>query len=198
MAQKDPRVDAYIANSADFAQPILTHLREVVHGACPDVEETIKWGSPTFVYKGMLCGVNAFKAYCTFGFWKSTLVVGDKASRDPALQFGRIERLSDLPSKKVLTAYIHKAMALNDAGIKMPTGPKRPPKKLVVPAALKTALAGNKRAKETFDAFSPSHKREYAEWIADAKGEETRERRTKAAIGWMTEGKSRNWKYQRE
>ena len=192
MARKDPRVDAYIANSAEVAQPILTHLRAIVHAACPDV----KWGSPTFMYKGMLCGVNAFKAYCTFGFWKATLVLGDKASRDPALQFGRIEHLSDLPSEKALAAFIHKAMALNDAGVKMPGRPKRPPKKLIVPVALKTALASNKRAKGAFEAFSPSHKREYAEWIAAAKGEETRERRIKTAIEWMTEGKSRNWKYQ--
>lgn len=196
MARKDPRVDAYIAKSPDFAQPILVHLRAVVHAACPDVEEAIKWGSPAFMYKGMLCGVNAFKAYCTFGFWKSTLVLDDRASRDPALQFGRIEKLSDLPSKKILTAYIHKAMALNDAGIALPRAPKKPPKPLVLPPALVAALKKNARAQAAFDAFSPSHKREYAEWIAEAKGEDTRERRIKTAMAWMTEGKPRNWKYQ--
>jgi uncharacterized protein YdeI (YjbR/CyaY-like superfamily) len=105
--------------------------------------------------------------------------------------------VSDLPSRKALTAYIHKAMALNEAGIKMPAGPKRPPKKLVVPPALKTALAGNRRAKAAFDAFSPSHQREYAEWIAEAKGEDTRDRRIRTALEWMAEGKARNWKYEK-
>jgi uncharacterized protein YdeI (YjbR/CyaY-like superfamily) len=196
MGRRDPRVDAYIEKSADFAKPILTHLRAVVHAACPDVEETMKWSSPSFMYKGMLCGVNAFKAYCTFGFWKSGLVLGEKASRDPALQFGHIEAVKDLPSKKTLTALIHKAMALNDAGVKMPPRPRKPAKKLVAPPALKAALVKNKKAQAAFDAFSPSHKREYAQWIRGAKGEDTRERRVKTAIEWIAEGKSRNWKYQ--
>ncbi len=48
MKNFDPRVDAYIARSAAFAQPVLLHLRATVHAACPGVQETIKWGMPFF------------------------------------------------------------------------------------------------------------------------------------------------------
>src|SRR5262245_6748888 len=136
MGKKDPRVDAYIRGSADFAKPILSHLRAVVHEACPGVEEPLKWSSPSFSYKGLLCGMNAFKEYCTFGFWKSSPVRGPEASRDPALQFDRITAVSELPSKKVLKDLVKKAMALNDAGVTMARKSKRAPRPVIVPAAL--------------------------------------------------------------
>ena len=197
MARTDPRVDAYIAASPAYARPILNHLRAIVHAASPDIEEAMKWSAPAFMYKGMLCGMSAFKSYCTFGFWKSPLVLGEQASRDPALQFGRIQTLDEAPLKTQLIPLIRKAMALNDAGVKLPRAPKAPPRRLIVPPALKSALARNSKARAAFEAFSPSHKREYAEWVAEAKAVETRERRIKKAIDWMTKGKSRNWQYER-
>src|SRR5262245_29746983 len=126
MAARDPRIDAYIAKSAEFARPILTHLREVVHAACPDVEETMKWSFPHFMYKGMLCSMASFKEHCAFGFWKSSLVLGkDGESEESAMgQFGRITRVQDLPSKKVLTSYIKEAIRLNDEDIKAPNRSK--------------------------------------------------------------------------
>src|SRR5262245_6764703 len=135
MAARDPRIDAYIAKSAEFARPILAHLREVVHAACPDVEETMKWSFPHFQYKGMLCSMAAFKEHCAFGFWKSSLVLGEGHEAEKAMgQFGRITKLSELPSKKVLSGYIKKAMELNDAGVKSPTRAKKAPKpELAVP-----------------------------------------------------------------
>lgn len=198
MGTRDPRVDAYIAKSADFAKPILTHLREVVHSTCPDVAETIKWSSPFFDYHGTMCNMSAFKEHVGFGFWKGTLVVG-RASGDgdaSAGQFGRITSLKDLPSKKELTAYIKKAMQLNEAGVATPKV-KKPKPEIPTPPELAAALAKNKKARATFEAFPPSHRREYNEWIAQAKGEDTRARRVEQAIEWIAEGKSRNWKYQR-
>jgi uncharacterized protein YdeI (YjbR/CyaY-like superfamily) len=197
---RDPRIDAYIAKSADFAKPILTHLRAVVHDACPDVEETMKWSTPHFSYKGMMAGMAAFKQHCVFGFWKDTLVLdpADRSNEKAAGQFGRITKVSDLPSKSVIAGYVKKAMKLNDEGVKAPrtmAAKAKTPKPVVVPEALEAALAKNKKARATFEAFSPSHKREYAEWIAEAKGEETRKRRVETAIEWMAEGKARNWKY---
>jgi uncharacterized protein YdeI (YjbR/CyaY-like superfamily) len=198
MGGRDPRVDAYIAKSADFAQPILTHLRDVVHEACPNVEETLKWGMPAFMYEGILCGMAAFKAHCTFGFWKGSLVVdsGGK-SLDAMWQFGRITKLSDLPPKRTLAGYVKKAMALNESGAKVKARPKRPKKEIAVPGYMTAALKKNRKALATFDGFSPSHKREYVEWITEAKGEDTRYRRLAQAIEWMAEGKPRNWKYMR-
>lgn len=197
MGARDPRVDAYIAKSPDFAKPILAEIRRVIHEACPDVEETMKWSTPTFIYKGMLCGMASFKAHCTFGFWKSTLVLGAGASRDAAGQFGRLTKLSDLPSRKILAGHIHKAMALNEDGVKMPSRSRavkaRP---LKVPNDFASALKNNKTAKKAFDAFSPSHRNEYVEWIDEAKRDETRKRRMQQAIEWITKGKSRNWKYE--
>src|SRR4051794_3191813 len=180
MGTRDARVDAYIAKSADFAKPILTHLREVVHAACPDVEETMKWSFPHFQYKGMLCSMAAFKEHCAFGFWKGALIVerhdgAAEAENERGMgQFGRITRPSDLPSQKVLTGYIKKAMKLNDDGVKAPARPKKPSKDLVIPDELTRALQKNAKARAAFEKFSPSHKREYAEWIGDAKTEATR------------------------
>lgn len=198
MGTQDRRVDAYIAKSAEFARPILTHLRAVVHAACPDVEETMKWSFPHFMYKGMLCSMASFKEHCAFGFWKSSLVIekrGTEANK-AAGEFGRITKLSDLPSQKVLSGYIKAAMKLNDAGVKVPARPKpRTPKELVVPDDLDKALHGNKPARATFENFSPSQKREYVDWITEAKTEATRSRRLETAIEWMAAGKTRNWKY---
>lgn len=193
---RDPRIDAYIAKSADFAKPILTYLREIVHRACPRVEETMKWSAPHFMYEGMLCGMASFKSHCAFGFWKGGLVLDAKGKTREAMgHFGRITSLEDLPSKKVLSGYIRKAMALNEKGIPSPTRTKRAPKpEAAVPKDLAAALDKNQKAGATFD-FSPSHRREYVEWITEAKTEATRQRRLETAIGWMAEGKSRNWKY---
>jgi uncharacterized protein YdeI (YjbR/CyaY-like superfamily) len=195
MGKRDPRVDAYIAKAADFAKPILTELREIVHAACPDCEEAIKWSSPSFMYKGMLCGMSAFKEHAMFGFWKGPLVVEAQTGDNQYRVFDRLTKLSDLPSKKVLTGYIKKAMVLNDAGVTIKKAPKAPPKPIVVPTDLAAALAKNKKAKAAFDGFPPSHQREYLEWITEAKRVETRTRRLQTAIAQMAEGKPRNWKY---
>jgi uncharacterized protein YdeI (YjbR/CyaY-like superfamily) len=193
----DPRVDAYIANSAEFARPILEHLRGAVHKACPRVEETLKWRMPTFMYHGMLCGMAAFKQHCTFGFWKHELVVGEEQAGDTQAmgQFGRIAQLADLPPQKILAGYIKKAMQLNEEGVKAPRAtPKRKPAPRV-PTDLAAAFKKNRKAAATFAAFSPSNQREYVEWIGEAKREETRAKRLTTAIQWMAEGKPRNWKY---
>jgi uncharacterized protein YdeI (YjbR/CyaY-like superfamily) len=197
MGKRDPRVDTYIANSADFARPILTHIRAVVHEACPEVEETIKWGMPHFDYQGILCGMASFKEHCAFHIWKGSLIVGDGA-REAMGQFGRVTRVSDLPSKKEIAVYIRKAMKLREDGVKNPARSKPKKKtKLVVPTELASALKKNKKAATAFEGFPPSHKREYANWISDAKGEDTRKRRVDTAVEWMAEGKSRNWKYEK-
>ena len=195
MGTRDPRVDTYIAKAADFAKPILIELREIVHAACPDCEEAIKWSSPTFMYKGMLCGMSAFKEHAAFGFWKGPLVVEDPKGDNPYRVFDRLTKLSDLPSKKTLTGFIKKAMALNDEGVTIKRAPKAPAKPIAVPKDLAAALAKNKKAKAAFDGFPPSHKREYLEWITEAKREETRTRRLQTAIAQMAEGKPHNWKY---
>jgi hypothetical protein len=197
MGTRDQRVDAYIKKAPEFAVPILEHIRAVVHEACPQVEEGMKWSVPHFDYKGMMCGMASFKHHVTFGFWKSSLVLGDGKGQGPVEQFGKLTSVSDLPSKKVMTGYIRKAMKLNEEGTRVEK-PKRAPKpEIAVPAYVKAALDRNKKAKAQFDAFSPSHRREYVEWITEAKTDETRDRRLAQAIEWMSEGKSRNWKYER-
>ena len=196
MAKRDRRMDAYIAKAAPFAQPILQHLRDVVHAACPQVEETMKWSSPHFMYKGMLCGMAAFKAHCTFGFWKGALVVEPGGKEQAAMgQFGRITKLADLPSDRMLKSLVKKAMQLNEAGVSPPRTPRRAKPPLVAPDDLVAALKRNRKAKLAYDAFSPSHRREYVEWITEAKRPDTRQRRLQSSIDWMAKGKTRNWKY---
>jgi uncharacterized protein YdeI (YjbR/CyaY-like superfamily) len=195
MGTKDPRVDAYIDHAAPFAQPILARIRAIVHEACPDVEETLKWRSPHFLYKGMLCGMAAFKQHCAFGFWKGKLVV-DAPSDGAMGNFGCLKKVSDLPPKKTLVGYVKKAMALNDAPVKTPRPLKHPKPPLEVPTELAAALKRSAKARKTFDALPPSHRREYVEWITEAKREETRAKRLATTIEWLAEGKSRNWKYE--
>jgi uncharacterized protein YdeI (YjbR/CyaY-like superfamily) len=197
MGKKDPRVDAYIKKAAPFAQPILSEFREIVHGACPDVEETMKWSFPHFDYKGVMCSMAAFKAHAAFGFWKGALVIGGPRQEDAMGHFGRITKRSDLPSKAVLAGFVKKAAALNDQGVKVARAPKRAPKPVKVPADLSAALEKRAKARAAFAALSPSHRREYIEWITEAKTADTRARRLAQAIEWMAEGKSRNWKYER-
>lgn len=194
MGKRDKRIDAYIAKAPDYAKPILASLRETIHDACPDCEETMKWSSPTFMYHGMLCGFAAFKQHATFGFWKHELVVGPRVPG--SMGSGKLTSVKDLPSKKQLTTYVKKAMKLNEEGVKVPRMKSATPKApIAMPVDLKAALAKNAKARATFEGFSPSHKREYLEWITDAKSDETRSRRIDTAIEWMSEGKPRNWKY---
>jgi uncharacterized protein YdeI (YjbR/CyaY-like superfamily) len=205
MATTDPRIDVYIQGSADFARPILAHLRKLIHKACPGVVETIKWSRPFFEYQGgMLCHISAFKQHCAVGFWNAPLLkdpagvlhIKDKNAMG---HFDRITSLKDLPADKVLIALIKEAAALNEQGVKKPppvkTSPKAP---LPVPAALTSALKKNKKAGEVFAAFPPSHRREYIEWITEAKTDETRDRRIATTLEWLAEGKARNWKYEKK
>ncbi|MGA2685383.1 MAG: YdeI/OmpD-associated family protein [Verrucomicrobiota bacterium] len=192
MPKKDPCVDTYIAKSADFARPILNRIRQLVHAACPDVEETIKWHAPFFVHKGNLITMPAFKRHCALIFWKGRLFL----NKDQKTKLRRLTSLSELPDDKILTGYIRKAVELNEAGIKTPRPKPKPKKAVVVPDYFLAALKKNKKALAAFEDFSPSHKREYVEWITEAKREKTRAKRIKAAIKQMTQGKSLNWKYQ--
>src|SRR6266508_2312801 len=174
MGKKDPRIDAYIAKSADFAKPILKHLRELVHERCPDVEETIKWGSPTFEYHGILCGIAAFKAHCAFGFWNRALKIPGSIPDAAMGQFGRITSLSDLPSDKVMLGWIREAARLNETGQKLGPMARKAHKPLPVPKELTAALKKKAGATAKFNAFSPSQQRDYSEWILEAKTDETR------------------------
>ena len=195
MGTRDSRIDAYIDRAADFAKPILRHLREVVHAAVPEVQEDMKWSSPHFLYKGMLCSMAAFKKHVAFGFWKGGLVLGDKADRTAMGHLGRVTSVGDLPSDKTLKGWIRKAAALNEAGVKIARTPPAPRKPLAVPPYFATALRRNKTARDTFDALGYSHRKEYLEWVTDAKTEATRQKRVDTAIAWLSEGKSLNWRY---
>ena len=194
MGKRDARVDAYIDKSAAFARPILTRLREVVHAACPEVWETMKWSMPHFDYEGPLCGMSAFKEHCAFGFWKGSLIV-ENPSTEAMGQLGRIRSPKDLPPKKTLTAWIRKGMALNEQVVKVPRASKAKKAEVSVPADLEKALGRNAKARAAFAGFSPSYRREYVEWIEEAKRPETRRKRVATSVEWMAEGKPRHWKY---
>jgi uncharacterized protein YdeI (YjbR/CyaY-like superfamily) len=202
---REPKVDVYIAKAQPFAQDILAHLRDVVHGACPEIEEAMKWSMPFFTYKGsLLCNMAAFKAHCAFGFWLGEQVLGTDASGEAMGQLGRITSVKGLPTRTQLTQWVHHAMALTDAGVKntRDTGAAKTPAKkaaaktVAVPVELAKALQRDAKAKAVFDAFSPSHRREYVEWIADAKKPETKERRIAQALEMLANGQSRNAKYE--
>lgn len=197
---KNPAVDAYIAKSAEFAQPILARLRALMHKTCPQIEETIKWGVPHFEYKGVVANMAAFKQHASFGFWKQRLMddpAGFFPAADDSSMGGRkIRAMSDLPSDAVLVRYIKAAVALNEQGVKVPrpaTARKAPVKP---PSDLQAALTKNAKARATYDALTPSKQREYVAWLTEAKREATRQTRLATAIEWLAAGKSRHWKYQ--
>jgi uncharacterized protein YdeI (YjbR/CyaY-like superfamily) len=199
----DKSVDRYIATSADFAKPILTHLRKLIHEACPYVVETIKWSHPHFEYKGVMCNMASFKNHCAFGFWKAALMkdaASLKNNNASAMgHMGKLKSLADLPSDKVLKSLIKEAMRLNEEGVKLPERKKKDPQEdIMVPESLQKELVKHRKAAATFHNFSPSHKREYVEWINEAKSEETIKKRVLTTIEWLTEGKSRHWKYQKK
>jgi uncharacterized protein YdeI (YjbR/CyaY-like superfamily) len=195
----DPRIDAYIeTRAADFARPILRHVRAVLHEACPEVEETLKWSAPSFVYKGkILAGFAAFKAHAAFGFWSGNQVV-DTADKAPTAmgQFGRLTSLDDLPDRPTLIALTRKAMQLIDEGVK-PARNKHEKPLFTVPQDLRAAIDAAPAAKAVWDAFPPSCQREYVEWVTEAKRDETRAKRLSQTIEWLGEGKRRNWKYEK-
>jgi len=204
MANKDERIDRYIVKSADFAKPILKHLRTLVHKACPGIEEAWKWSFPHFDYMGSsICSMAAFKQHCAFGFWKASIMPDPEKiltvkEKDAMGHLGQIKSLDDLPSDKILIAYIKEAARLNKEGIKLPSKTKSTEKKeLEVPDYFIKSLNKNKTAKKVFDGFSYSHKKEYVEWITDAKSEETRQSRMDTALEGIGEGKSRHWKYKK-
>jgi uncharacterized protein YdeI (YjbR/CyaY-like superfamily) len=197
MPTSDPRIDAYIEKSAEFAKPILVHIRKLAHQACPDITETMKWSFPHFDFKGTVCSMASFKEHCAFGFWKQSLLEKDAfpAQKTAMGSFGRIASLDDLPGDNIILGLIRQAVELNEKGIKVPKKPASERKELVVPEELTAALEKDKKAKETFEAFRYSHKKEYIEWITEAKTEATRNKRLATTIEWLGEGKSLHWKY---
>ena len=201
MEKLDARVDAYIAKSADFAKPVMEYLRGLVHETSPLLSETIKWGCPFFEYNGPVCQMVAFKQHCGFGFWKARLLNDPgnalKFGDEKAGSIGVIKSIADLPPKEVLADLILQAIALNKAENKTPVKKVVKEKgELVIPDYLTNALKENPPAFEKFDSMSASHKREYLDWITNAKTEVTRTKRIATTIEWLIEGKPRNWKYQ--
>jgi uncharacterized protein YdeI (YjbR/CyaY-like superfamily) len=200
MEQYDSRVDAYIGKSADFAKPILTYLRQVIHETSPLITETIKWGCPSFDYKGPIIMLAAFKQHCGLNLWKASLIDDPqqimRLNDESAGQFGRITNIADLPPKNILIDFIEQGVKLNEAGKKAPA-PKATTEKteLVVPDYFAAVLNQHPQAKATFDGFSYSHKKEYLEWVIEAKTDATRDKRMQTAVEWLSEGKSRHWKY---
>ena len=200
----DPRIDAYIAARAEFARPILHHLRARIHAVCPHVEETIKWSMPFFMVGGRpLANMAAFKAHASFGFWDRNALLSSKEfealaakDREGMGVYGRLESLADLPDQATLDAQIREAVSRIESGERPKRAAKPPKAEAEVPAALAEALAGDAAAAKTFTDFPPSCRREYCEWIAEAKRPETRDKRIAETLAWLREGKRRNWKYE--
>jgi uncharacterized protein YdeI (YjbR/CyaY-like superfamily) len=190
---REPRIDAYITKAQPFARPILKHVRERVHALVPDVEEAMKWSHPTYCRGGkIILGTAAFKEHAAVNFWRGQ-ELGFDARSGAMGQLGKLTKVEDLPPN--FEELVAKAAALSDAPPprKRKHEPKPPPEMHPEFAA---ALAKAPKAKATFDAFAPSCRREYVEWVAEAKRDETRTKRIASAIEWLSEGKKRNWKYE--
>jgi uncharacterized protein YdeI (YjbR/CyaY-like superfamily) len=198
MSKKDKRVDAYIAKQKPHAQPVLKKIREMVHEAAPDCEEDIKWGAPAFMQGGILLIMAGFKEYSAVNFWNGGhFIPEDRREGAGAGNLGKIYSVKDLPSKKEFGGWVKKAVELAGSGVNPVKRATKPKKELAMPDYFMSAIRKNKKALATYEQFSPSAQRDYIEWITDAKGEDTRDRRVTQAVEWMAEGKPRNWKYMR-
>lgn len=195
MRTRDKRIDAYIAKAAPFAKPILAHLRAVVHEACPDVEESLKWGAPAYLHHGILCITAAFKAHCALVLWRAPLIVGAVKSRDSRGHFGKLTAVKDLPSKKILIGLLMQAVKLNESGTKVSQRAKTKKKAVATPADLAAGLTKSPKARAAWAEFSASARREYIDWITGAKRPATRAERLKTTLQWVAQGKQRNWRY---
>lgn len=206
MGALNPKVTEYISQSQPFAQPVLQHLRTLVHKVCPEVEEEMKWSFPNFTYKGkILCSLAAFKHHCSFGFWLAGAMTSMEPYKTPGAKggsgmgdFGKLTSVKDLPSNKIITACIKEAMQLTDDGVVLKKAPVKAATELPVPPDFEQMLSKNKKAKTIFQKFPPSHRKEYIQWITEAKTEATRQNRINTATEWIAEGKGRNWKYDRK
>lgn len=198
MGTRDKRVDAYIAKSAAFAQPIMKQLREIIHEGCPEVTETLKWGMPAFEYKGIIAGFAAFKEHAAFNLWKAKLIIPDaeRMEKNAMGIFGRIRSMKDLPPRKTLVSYLRKAKDLNDAGVKLERARPQRGQTIEAPAFMLAAIKKNKKALATWQEFTYSKRKDYIEWVTEAKSADTRERRLETTVEWLSEGKARHWKYQ--
>jgi uncharacterized protein YdeI (YjbR/CyaY-like superfamily) len=201
MGNYNKAVDQYIAKAQSFAQPILMHLRELVHEVCPDTEEKMKWSFPHFDYKGeMMCSMASFKQHAAFSFWKAALMkdksLAEKASAQEAMgHLGKICSLEDLPPDKKLKAWIAEAMKLTDDGMKLPANRKKTVTEQNTPAWFEKALKANPKAWKQYQLFTAGKKKEYIEWLSSAKTDSTREKNLALAVEWISEGKVKNWKY---
>jgi hypothetical protein len=201
MAKRDQRIDAYIDKSQEFAKPILRKIRELVHEACPEIEETMKWSMPFFDYKGVMCNMASFKAHCSFGFWRAPLMADPHQlfhtrGEGGMGHFGKIKSLDDLPSDQIMIEYIKEACLLNETERVVVQKPKAASKELTIPADILEELSKNEAAATVFEQFPYSARKEYVEWITDAKTDATRQKRLATTIEWLAEGKRRNWKYE--
>jgi uncharacterized protein YdeI (YjbR/CyaY-like superfamily) len=203
MPETDPRVDAYIEKAAPFAKPILLKLRKLIFQACPDAKETIKWSFPNYeVYGSVFCNMASFKEHCSFGFWKASLLKDPEGILHIAEKnsMGHLDKLlstKDLPPDKVLLSYLKEAAQLNKDNIKVSKPKTAVREELPIPKSLAAALKKSKKALATFDGFPPSQRREYIEWITEAKTEDTLNKRLATTIEWLEEGKIRHWKYKK-
>lgn len=205
MANTSPEVDRYIEKAPEFAKPILERIRKAFHKAHPEITEAMKWSVPHFEYKGVIGSMAAFKQHVAWGFWKAKLMKDPAGILEPAgrdttsMGFGKIQDVKDLPSEKVMVEYVKDAMRLNEEGVKLERAKPRPVGAAVeVPDDLQAALKKNAKARATFEKFPSSQRREYVEWLDDAKQDATRAKRLAQAIEWMSEGKPRNWKYMKK
>ena len=194
---RDERIDSYIAKAQPFARPILEHVRSRVHAAAPEAEETTKWSAPAFTIDGkILLIMAAFKAHAAINFWRGQELRGDQANADGMGQFGKLMSLADLPGEAELDRLIREAATLAKAA-PAPRQVKHAPK----PAAeihpdFAAALKASSQAQATLDGFPPSARREYLDWVAEAKQDATRAKRIADAVQWLSEGKRRHWKYE--
>ena len=198
---RSKQVDDYIAQAAPFARPILRHLRQLIHRGCPEAEESIRWNHASFSYRGKLfAGLGTFKAHATFGFWhrdmEKILAQAGLHTDDAAGLLGRLTSLNDLPNDRTMLRFIKAAVALQDSG-KPARAVRKSKPELPVPPLLADALRQNRRAAAAWEKFPPGAKRDYIEWITEAKRDETREQRLLTTIEWVGEGKRRNWKYEK-
>lgn len=196
MNEASENITAYIEKATPEFKEVMIALRSVLNNPNFDIKEDWKWGAPNFNNEGMICWLAHFRNHVGMNFFKGTLIKDkynlfthyreEKGNRQ--LKFSDINQI--IPEQ--IEYYIEEAIKLNQENIKVV-------KKEIdtsLPLDLETELNNNPKAKMFFESLAPSYKRDYIEWIEEAKREATRTKRLATTMEWLSEGKKKNWKYE--
>ncbi|MCB0792148.1 MAG: DUF1801 domain-containing protein [Flavobacteriales bacterium] len=197
------RINSHIAEQDEWKRRLMVRLRQLIHQVDPGIEETWRWNGPHFDRNGIMLGMSAHKTCVSIWFHKGALLKDPRRLFEPLekdeAKGMRVYKLkeSDAIDEKAFTELVKQAVKLNEDGVKLSEA-KPARKTLVVPPELESVLKKDQHAMTNWEGFSYSKKKDYIEWVTDAKREETRKRRIAQAFQLIRDGLALNERYEKQ